>query len=126
MRDYIHVSDLARGHVAALRWLTTASTGPEGVIDAFNLGTGEPVSVLQMIAAYEAASGKKIKYSIGPRRPGDVGAMFSNPAKAESILHWRAEKTLVDMCKDSWRWASSNPDGYAGTTDTSAGTIAGK
>ena len=99
VRDYIHVTDLAKGHVAALKY-TETHTGAEAV----NLGTGKGYSVLDMIKAFEKANDIKIPYEIAPRRPGDIAASFANSEKAAKLLNWHAEKDLEDMCRDSWRW----------------------
>ena len=106
VRDYIHVVDLARGHVAALQALEQPG------VSVFNLGTGRGYSVLEIVAAFEAANGVKIPYVMDPRRPGDVAACWSDPRKAERVLGWRAEKTIEDMCRDSWNWQKNNPNGY--------------
>lgn len=105
VRDYIHVVDLARGHVAAL------SHSKAGV-ETYNLCTGKGTSVLELIAAFSKAAGKDIPYQIVDRRPGDVGACYASPAKANDELGWFAEKTIEDACEDSWRWQSQNPNGY--------------
>lgn len=107
VRDYIHVVDLAKGHVAAIKGMDTVSG-----VGIFNLGTGIGYSVLDIIKAFSAACGKEIPYVIDPRRPGDVATCYSDPSKAEKILGWKAEKNLEDMCRDAWRWQSRNPDGY--------------
>ena len=99
VRDYIHVTDLAKGHVAALKY-AKEHTGAE----SFNLGTGTGYSVLDIVSAFEKANGVIIPYEIAPRRSGDVATCFADPAKSEVLLNWRAEKTLEDMCRDSWRW----------------------
>lgn len=99
VRDYLHVCDLAAGHVAALDY-AAAHTGAE----AINLGTGHGVSVLEIVHAFEEASGVKIPYVIAPRRPGDLPACWADASKAERLLGWRAEKTVADMCRDTWRW----------------------
>jgi UDP-glucose 4-epimerase len=108
LRDYVHVMDLAEGHVAALRH---AERHP-GVL-TLNLGTGRGASVLEVIRAFERASGRTIPRDIGPRRPGDVPAYWGDPAQAEKTLGWRATRDLDRMCADSWRWQQANPDGYA-------------
>jgi UDP-glucose 4-epimerase len=108
VRDYIHVVDLARGHVAALNKLA----GLTGV-HTWNLGTGRGVSVLEMVRAFEAASGKKVPYQIVARRAGDVAQCWADPARAAADLGWRAEYDLARMCADAWRWQSGNPEGYA-------------
>ena len=107
VRDYIHVVDLAKGHVAAIKGMDQVSG-----VGIFNLGTGIGYSVLDIIKAFSAACGKEIPYVIDPRRPGDVATCYSDPSKAEKILGWKAEKNLEDMCRDAWRWQSRNPDGY--------------
>lgn len=107
VRDYIHVVDLAIGHVKALQKL---ATNPGNV--TVSLGTGVGYSVLDMVKAFEQASAKTVPYQIVARRPGDVAACYADPAKALAELGWRAEKTLQDMCNDSWRWQSQNPNGY--------------
>lgn len=108
VRDYIHVVDLAKGHVKALDWMD----GKAGC-DVFNLGTGTGYSVLDMLHAFEKAVGREIPYEIKLRRAGDIATCYCNPAKAERVLGWRAELNQEDMCADSWRWQSLNPDGYA-------------
>lgn len=107
LRDYIHVTDLAAGHVAALEH---AKPG----YDIYNLGTGEPVSVLQLIAAFERASGREIPKKHAPRRPGDIAASYGDPSKAGRELGWRAALSIDDACRDYWNWQSNNPNGYAG------------
>ncbi len=109
VRDYIHVVDLARGHVAAVAY-AAANTGCE----VFNLGTGTGYSVLDMVKAFESTNGVPIPYAIAPRRPGDVAVCYADPAKSREKLGWQAEKTLEDMCADTWRWQSNNPQGYNG------------
>ena len=99
VRDYIHVCDLAEGHVAALRYLRQHP----GLLTV-NLGTGEPVSVLEMVRGFEAASGRPVRYQIGPRRAGDVAACWADPGLAERLLGWRARRDLQAMCRDAWRW----------------------
>ncbi|WAA12111.1 UDP-glucose 4-epimerase GalE [Fervidibacillus halotolerans] len=107
VRDYIHVVDLAKGHIKALDQVMK-TTG----IDAFNLGTGKGYSVLEMVAAFEKASGKKVPYRIVDRRPGDVAIVYADPTKAREQLGWKAEKGLEEMCLDTWRWQVNNPNGY--------------
>lgn len=109
VRDYIHVVDLARGHVAALKWMD-GRTGVETV----NLGTGVGSSVLDVIRAFEAACGHKIPYVVKPRRAGDIATNYADPAKAFELFGWKAEYDLARMCEDSWRWQSGNPNGYKG------------
>ncbi|MCW3492072.1 UDP-glucose 4-epimerase GalE [Microbacterium sp. SSM24] len=106
-RDYIHVTDLAAGHVAALEQATPG-------YDVYNLGTGEPVSVLELIAAFERASGREIPKRLAPRRPGDVAATYGDPSKAGRELGWATRLTIDDACRDYWNWQSRNPRGYAG------------
>ena len=100
VRDYIHVVDLAKGHIKALEKLEKEQTG----IYIYNLGTGVGYSVLDMVKAFEEATGKKVKYKKVDRRPGDIATCYSNPSKAQRELGWKAEKTLKDMCQDSWRY----------------------
>lgn len=107
VRDYIHVVDLAKGHVAAIQYLMT-HTG-EGV---FNLGTGHGYSVLDMVHAFEEANGVKVPYEVTARRPGDLATCYADPAKSLAVLGWKAEKDLVDMCRDTWNWQKQNPNGY--------------
>lgn len=108
VRDYIHVQDLAAGHVAALKALQVAG----GKSFTVNLGTGQGHSVLQVVRAFEQASGKPVPYQFAPRRPGDVAQCYADPALAQSLLGWHAKHTLADMCSDAWRWQSQNPGGY--------------
>ena len=107
VRDYIHVVDLAVGHVAALAALDRL----DGAV-AINLGTGRGYSVLEMVAALSAASGRPVPYQIGPRRPGDIATCYADPTLAQRLLGWRATRDLATMCADGWRWQSGNPDGY--------------
>ena len=109
LRDYIHVVDLAIGHVRALEKLADKP----GAI-AYNLGTGRPYSVLEVIHTFEKATGKKIPYEIVGRRPGDLPTSFADPSKANRELNWKATRTLEEMCADAWRWQSDNPNGYGG------------
>jgi len=108
VRDYIHVMDLARGHIHALKKLEQRP----GIV-TYNLGTGQGYSVLEMVRAFEKASGRKIPYRIAERRPGDIASCYADPSKAESELGWKAQRGIDDMCRDSWKWQSLNPDGYA-------------
>ncbi len=107
VRDYIHVVDLALGHMKALEKVM-ATTG----VEAYNLGTGRGYSVLEVVAAFEKATGKHIPYTITNRRPGDIGICYADPTKAERELDWVAGKGIDEMCADSWRWQSNNPNGY--------------
>lgn len=107
VRDYIHVVDLARGHVKALKKIADHSG-----VSIYNLGTGKGYSVLDVLRAYEKACGKKIPYEIKARRPGDIAACYADPSKAKAELGWEAEYDIERMCADSWRWQSNNPDGY--------------
>ncbi len=103
VRDYIHVVDLAKGHIKAIE-RTEKMTG----VEAYNLGTGTGYSVLDIVTNFENATGVKIKYEIAPRRPGDIAECYADPSKAEQVLGWKAEKNLEDMCKDSWRFTENN------------------
>ncbi len=108
VRDYIHVCDLASGHVSALRWMN----GREGV-EIFNLGTGTGSSVLDVIRAFSKACGKELPYVIRERRGGDIAANWCDASKAEREMGWKAQYDLADMCRDSWNWQSHNPNGFA-------------
>ena len=108
VRDYIHVVDLADGHIKALNYLKEHA----GVLTV-NLGTGNGYSVLEMVRAFEKASQKEVPYVIAPRRAGDIAACFADPSYAKEILNWQAKKSIDEMCEDSWRWQSRNPNGYA-------------
>ena len=108
VRDYIHVVDLAQGHVNALEKISAI----EGVLTV-NLGTGNGYSVLDMVKSFEKASGKTVAYKIAPRRSGDIASCFADPAYAYEMLGWKATRGIDEMCEDSWRWQSSNPDGYS-------------
>lgn len=107
VRDYIHVVDLAVGHISAL---DKVLQGPG--LDIYNLGTGNGYSVLDLVAAFEKASGVKINYKIAQRRPGDIAVCYADPTKAFEQLGWKAARGLDEMCEDSWRWQSQNPEGY--------------
>ncbi|KAK8495858.1 hypothetical protein V6N13_103345 [Hibiscus sabdariffa] len=108
VRDYIHVVDLADGHIAALRKLSDPNIGCE----VYNLGTGKGTSVLEMVAAFEKASGKRIPIVMAGRRPGDAEIVYASTEKAECELNWRAKYGIKEMCRDQWKWASKNPYGY--------------
>lgn len=107
VRDYIHVCDLAKGHVAALRYLIDRQRSL-----TVNLGTGRGHSVLEVVRAFEEASGRQVPYRIAPRRAGDVAQCYADPSLARELLGWEANRTLAQMCADAWRWQSANPDGY--------------
>lgn len=107
VRDYIHVVDLADGHLKALQALQD-----KGGLITVNLGTGQGYSVLDMVKAFETASGKAVPYKIAARRPGDIAACWADPTAALEILGWQAQRGLQEMCKDTWRWQSQNPVGY--------------
>ena len=107
VRDYIHVVDLAKGHVAAVKYVVSGQG-----CEVFNLGTGIGYSVLDMVHAFEKANGVKVPYQIVGRRPGDLPTCYADPAKSARVLGWKAEKNLEDMCRDSWNWQSKNPMGY--------------
>lgn len=107
VRDYIHVVDLALGHLKALEKLEDKP----GLV-VYNLGTGKGSSVLDMVKAFEKASGKKVPYTITDRRPGDIAECYADPSKAEKELGWKAEHDIEEMCEDTWRWQSKNPNGY--------------
>lgn len=109
VRDYIHVVDLAKGHVAALAWMN----GKSGV-EVFNLGTGKGTSVLEVIRAFSKACGKELPYVIKPRRGGDIAANWCDASKAERLMGWKAQYDIDDMCRDSWNWQSHNPNGFEG------------
>ena len=113
VRDYIHVVDLALGHLAALKWLSgLPKGGAEGRAEAINLGTGAGYSVLDMVHAFEKASGKTIPYEVVARRSGDAASCYADPAKAHELLGWSAVRDVDAMCQDAWRWQSQNPHGY--------------
>lgn len=110
VRDYIHVVDLAQGHVKALAWLQNHIGS-----HIFNLGTGHGYSVLEMVKAFELASNRTIPYQISPRRAGDVAEVYADCSKAEEELNWKAERDINAMCKDTWHWQEKNPLGYSDT-----------
>jgi UDP-glucose 4-epimerase len=107
VRDYIHVVDLAEGHLRAIEALQTR-TGAH----VWNLGTGQGYSVLEMVGAFEAASGRHVPYRLAPRRHGDIATCYADPTKAEQDLGWKAKRGLNQMMQDAWRWKMQNPDGY--------------
>lgn len=110
VRDYIHVVDLARGHVAAIEYMQKNHRGES----VFNLGTGTGYSVLDMVRAFSRVTGREIPYKIVDRRPGDLATVYSSPDKSAELLGWKAQYTLDDMCRDAWNWQSKNPMGYEG------------
>lgn len=111
IRDYLHVMDLAEGHVVAIDWLAEQSNF--NGVEAFNLGAGTGVSVLEIIASFEAATHQKINFEIVERRAGDLPAFWANADKADKVLNWQAKRTLVETMEDAWRWQSKNPNGYS-------------
>jgi UDP-glucose 4-epimerase len=108
VRDYLHVVDLAKAHVKALEY-----SKKHAGVSTFNLGSGHGHSVLEVVKAFELASGRKVPYSVMPRRSGDIATCYADATRAERDLGWKAEKTLGDMCADVWRWQVANPNGYA-------------
>ena len=114
VRDYIHVMDLAEGHVAALNKIAAKEgmAATDGTMLITNLGTGCGYSVLEMVNAFEQACGRKIPYTITSRRPGDIASCYADASRAKKLLGWQAKRTLADMCKDTWNWQSQNPEGY--------------
>lgn len=110
VRDYIHVVDLARGHVAAIEYMQKNHRGES----VFNLGTGTGYSVLDMVKAFSRVTGREIPYKIVDRRPGDLATVYSSPDKSAELLGWKAQYSLDDMCRDAWNWQSKNPMGYEG------------
>ena len=108
-RDYIHVMDLAEGHLAALEY----AADRQGV-EIFNLGTGTPYSVLDIVRAFESANDLTIPFEITPRRPGDIAVCYADATRAKELLHWQARRDLTAMCRDAWNWQKNNPRGYAG------------
>lgn len=109
VRDYIHITDLAEGHVAALKRL---KENEGGSWDAYNLGTGKGTSVLEMISAFDGASQSKLPYKVVGRRPGDVAELVAIPDKAKKELGWTSKFNIKDMCRDSWNYVKNNPQGY--------------
>jgi len=107
VRDYIHVMDLAEGHLKALQKLENVDR-----VMTINLGTGQGYSVLEMVKAFEEASGKKVPYQIVSRRPGDIATCYADPGYAKKVLDWEAKRGIEEMCADAWRWQSQNPNGY--------------
>lgn len=107
VRDYIHVVDLAQGHVAAVKY-AMANHG----VEAINLGTGEGYSVLDLVHTFAEVNNVEVPYEIAPRRSGDVATTYADPSKAKALLGWTAQRNLEDMCRDSWNWQKNNPNGY--------------
>lgn len=107
VRDYLHVVDLAKGHLSALENLKKG-------VSVYNLGTGTGYSVLEVISHFSAASGREIPYTITQRRPGDIAECYADPAKAAQELGWKAELNLEQMCRDAWNWQQKNPNGFRG------------
>jgi UDP-glucose 4-epimerase len=107
-RDYLHVEDLAAGHIAALDRLGEIDTP----VSTWNLGTGTPTSVKEMVDAFSRACGHELPVEVAPRRPGDVAESYADPSRAQGELGWIAARTIDEMCADTWRWQSANPDGY--------------
>jgi UDP-glucose 4-epimerase len=107
VRDYIHVVDLAEGHLQALDYVMD-----QRGVEAFNLGTGTGYSVLDLVRAFEQESGKSVPYRVTDRRPGDIATCFADPAKSKQILGFEAKHDIRDMCRDAWNWQSNNPNGY--------------
>lgn len=112
VRDYIHVDDLAEGHLAALNFISTPGKGGDGGCFVHNLGSGKGISVLEMIKAFEKASGVTIAYKVGPRRPGDLAVVVADPAKAGRDFEWKTKRTLEQIMDSAWKWQSGNPEGY--------------
>ena len=112
VRDYLHVMDLAEGHVAAVQALLTRHQS-----FTLNLGTGKGISVLEVVSAFERASGQRVPFEFAPRRAGDVAQYYADVSQAEAVLGWRATRTIDDMCRDAWRWQQTNPDGYEAGPD---------
>jgi UDP-glucose 4-epimerase len=107
-RDYLHVEDLAAGHVAALDRIGSTEAG----VSTWNLGTGRPTSVKEMVDSFSRACGHELPVEVAPRRPGDIAESYADPSLAEAELGWTATRTIDQMCADTWRWQSHNPDGY--------------
>jgi UDP-glucose 4-epimerase len=108
VRDYIHIMDLAQGHLSAIQYMDKKGSG----IFTFNLGTGTGYSVLQMVKAMEEACKHEIKYVVGPRRPGDIAICYADSTLAEREMNWKASRSLNEMCQDLWMWQQNNPNGY--------------
>jgi UDP-glucose 4-epimerase len=109
VRDYLHVLDLATGHLRAFEFAQR-----QAGYTPINLGTGRGVSVLQLVRAFEAATGRTVPFAITPRRPGDIAECWADPSAAARLLGWRTERSIEQACADGWRWQSRNPDGYRG------------
>ena len=113
VRDYIHVVDLAQGHIDALKKINSFKS-----VMTINLGTGKGYSVLEVVEAFKKASGRDVPYVIAPRRSGDIATCYADPSYAKEILGWEATKNIEEMCEDHWRWQSNNPDGYRSLSET--------
>ena len=113
VRDYIHVVDLADGHVKALNKIAEMKKNGADEVKIYNLGTGNGVSVLQLVHAFEKVLGRELPYEIKPRRAGDIATCYADPSKAKRELHWEAKRGIDEMCRDSWNWQSKNPEGYS-------------
>jgi UDP-glucose 4-epimerase len=113
VRDYLHVMDLAEGHLSAIDFMQDKDTG----CFTFNLGTGNGYSVLDMVKAMSKACGHEIKYKLGDRRPGDIAVCYADPTKAEKEMKWKATRGLDEMCRDLWEWQSNNPNGFESAKD---------
>ena len=119
VRDYIHVMDLAEGHISAIQYsekkgktTTDDGSGSSGGVFTFNLGTGNGYSVLDMVKAMSVACGHEVKYQVGNRRPGDIATCYADASLAKTEMGWEAKLTLDEMCRDLWSWQSQNPNGY--------------
>jgi len=123
VRDYIHVVDLARGHVAALDKLYQADTADPVGCQAVNLGTGQGVSVLELVQGMSEATGEPVPYEIAPRRPGDVATVYADPTRAQEFLKWKATLGTQEMCRDTWNWQKNNPQGYNVVVEETAETV---
>lgn len=122
LRDYIHVTDLAKAHVAALEHATSQRAG--GSFEVYNVGTGKPTSVLELIKAFESVNQVQVPHTLGPRRAGDPVISFATTTKINRELGWEAEKSVEDACRDAWRWHQQNPHGFDGTPSTAVGGAA--
>ena len=110
VRDYLHIMDLAEGHRVAIDWLVEHQSFSG--VEAFNLGTGQGVSVMEIIDSFQVATGQQVPYQVAERRAGDLPAFWANPEKANRVLGWQAKYSLSEMMEDAWRWQMQNPNGY--------------